>query len=246
MKEITVLIVDDEKLDREMLKTMISKNIPDMQVLGDAASAEEAVERIRDLQPEVVFLDINMPDRNGFEVVKDIQDLKTMPKIIFVTSYDKYAINAVKCAAFDYLLKPLKPEELLDCYNRYVKVRSEESMQKSVSALLKHLQRDKLLFTTRTGCFFIDPRTIVYVEADGNYSHIHLTDESKKTVTVNLGEILNMLGKGNFVRISRSAIINMKFLSELNKSEKNCILKVNDREYALHYHASFIQELLAP
>ena len=237
--------MDDEKLDSEMLKSLISKTIPDMHILGDAASADEAVARIRELQPEVVFLDINMPDRNGFEVVKDIQDLAAIPKIIFVTSYDKYAINAVKCAAFDYLLKPVKPEELLDCYNRYVKVRSEESMQKSVSALLRHLQRDKLLFTTRTGCFFIDPRTIVYVEADGNYSHIHLADESKKTVTINLGEVLNMLGEARFMRISRSTIINMKYLSELNKSDKNCILRVDDREYALHYHASFIQDLLA-
>ena len=246
MKEITTIIVDDEKLSREMLKKLVETHIPDMEILGEASSAESAVELIREHNPEVVFLDISMPGKSGFDVVKEIQDFKDIPKIIFVTAYDKYAINAVKCAAFDYLLKPVNTEELLDCYNRYMKVRSANSVHKSVDALLKHLKRDKLSFTTRTGCFFIDPRTIIYIQADGNYSHIHLTDGTEKTVTVNIGEILTMLGENNFSRISRSTISNLKCLSELNKSDKTCILKVEEEEVPLHYHPSFIHDLIAP
>jgi len=245
MKEITAVIVDDEKLARELLKSLIEKHIPDLVITGEAGSADEAVELIRNTGPEIIFLDINMPGKNGFEVVGEIQDLSVIPKIIFVTSFDKYAINAVKCAAFDYLLKPVKAEELLDCFTRYLRVRSEENIHKSVDALMKHLKRNKLLFTTRTGCFFIDPRTIIYVQADGNYSHIYLTDGSKKTVTVNIGEIITMVDEAKFTRISRSTIINNTFLSELNKSDKTCILRAEEEQYVLRYHPSFIQELLA-
>lgn len=244
MKEITSIVVDDDKLSRVVLKTMITANIPDMGIIGEAGSADEAISLIRELQPEVVYLDINMPDKNGFDVVREIQDMQVIPKIIFVTAYDKYAINAVKCAAFDYLLKPVKAEELIDSYQRYLRIRSEENIHKSVDALLRHLKRDKLLFTTRTGCFFVDPRTIIYIQADGNYSHIYLSDGTKKTVTVNIGEITGMLDTNKFTRISRSTIINTKFLSELNKSEKSCILKVEDKKFSLRYHPSFIQELI--
>lgn len=243
MKPISGIIVDDEGFMREVLKKMISQHTPYVEILGEASSADEAVELIKNEHPEVVFLDIDMPEKSGFDVVAEIQNLQVLPKIIFVTSHDHYAIKAVKCAAFDYLVKPVKGEELVACCNRYLEIRSDLDIKKSIDVLLEHLEIGKLTFTTRSGCFFVDPEKIVYFAADGNYTHIILTNDTKKTVTLNIGSVYKMLNTPHFIRISRSIIINKKFLSEMNKSNKLCTLKVNDKDYTLRYHSSFIKDL---
>ena len=244
MKPISTIIVDDDKLAREIIRNIIKEHIPDLNILGEADSVDSALDLIYKVTPEIIFLDINMPDKNGFVLVNEIQSFSVLPKIIFTTSYDKYAINAFKCAAFDYLLKPIDINELVNCYKRYIKLREEENIQKSVDALLKHLKREKLLFNTRTGCFFIDPKMIIYCQADGNYTHIYLIDGSHKIVTINVGEVFSMLNNDKFARISRSIIINLEFLAEINKSEKTCILNVNSSMHNLKYHPSFIRGLI--
>ena len=116
MKPVSAIIVDDEKLARELLKKIIKEHIPDLKILGEADSVDAGIDLIYKVNPEVIFLDINMPDKNGFVLVKEIQNFSVLPKIVFTTSYDKYAINAFKCAAFDYLLKPINIDELVNCY----------------------------------------------------------------------------------------------------------------------------------
>ncbi|MCB2220020.1 MAG: LytTR family DNA-binding domain-containing protein [Bacteroidetes bacterium] len=244
MKPLKAILIDDDPVSRQLLKNMIHEHLKSLEVIAEADTALKAIEVIRKEDPDLIFLDINMPGDNGFYVVNKIQQFERVPEIIFVTAYDEFAIDAFKCAAFDYLLKPVKELDLIKCYNRLLLSKRNHKLHPSIEILNQQLIQNKLQFNTREGCLFIDPKTILYLQADGHYTDIFLQSEKSKTVTLNIGKIEEKLNSQSFYRISRSVIINKRYLAEINRKDRICILMHNEKEYKLKFHPSFIKNLL--
>ena len=227
MERITAIIVDDEPAARDLMASLLS-DFADIQVLAKDSNVRKAIGSICKYNPDLVFLDIDMPKKNGFDLIREIREYDINPTIIFVTAFNQYAIEAIKHAAFDYLVKPVDIDDLKQSIERYkVECKSSSSLDR-IENLLQALQEEKLKFSTRTGYIFINPADIIYCQATGNYTNLFLVNDEKQTVTVNIGRIEHLLPETKFLKINRSVIINKQFLAEINRKDKKCTLRVND------------------
>lgn len=223
---IRVLIIDDEPEVQDLLSILL-RDYPGLEVAGQASGVDEAVQMTLDQNPDIVLLDIQMPGKDGFTYLEELRSLHLYPGIIFVTAYENYAIRAIRNAAFDYLLKPIRKEELFQSIQRFAEY-LERDRKDDISRLIKLLQQPKpgrFKLNTRTGYFFVDPLDIMFLEADGNYSHIRLISGKSEITTMSLGTIEKLLEIHSFLRISRSYIINMKYISKVDRRENLCVLE---------------------
>lgn len=220
--KVKVLIIDDEHLARETIQLLL-KNNPSIEVVGECRDGAEAVEKIVELRPDLVFLDIQMPELNGFEVIEKVGP-ENMPAVIFATAFDEYAIQAFDAHALDYLLKPydddrfdraldrallqLKQKELGSLSERLTALMEEGKIEEENEAL------DRIMIKERGGVVFIKTEDIDFVEAAGDYVVLyvgkkkHMTRESMTKMAVKLGS-------KDFVRIHRSTIVNLERVKEL-------------------------------
>lgn len=231
-KKITAIIVDDEQGARDLLENLLS-DFREIEIISKEQNVDNAVKTIIDNTPDIIFLDIEMPRKNGFDLVYEINKHNINTTIIFVTAYNKYAIEAIKCAAFDYLLKPVDPDEIQQTLNRYKLEKQNYNLSDKIEKLRCFLQPEKLKFSTRAGFILINPEDIVYCEAEGNYTNMYLTNGRKEFLTKQLGQIESGLPDNPFFRISRSVIINMNFLSSVNRKSKTVILLNSIQEIEL-------------
>jgi two-component system LytT family response regulator len=210
--------------------------------VATADSADSGLESIMKFNPDLVFLDIRMPIKTGFDLVSELRNLNLDPVIVFVTAYDEYAIQAFKVTAFDYLLKPVDPDALADTLNRYSGSRAATDFRQKVDHLLHHLHHDdRIRVNTRSGFLLIDPAEIAYVLADGNYSEIFFSLTQSEVVTINLGSLLEMLPDGHFLRLSRSAFVNRAFLYRVDRKKRICELRKDGVVIQLDVTRDFIR-----
>ena len=180
-KTITAIIVDDESDAREILRSLLNK-YPEIEIVSRDANVTEAYNSINEKHPDIVFLDIELSEtESGFDLLAKLKQ-EHKPTIIFVTSYNEYAIKAFEFAAFDYLLKPVDPDRLDQCIERYKNEKQNKDLQKQISDIFTCLNKNKIKFNTRTGFVLIDPKEIVYCESDKNYSEIILNNGKKELV----------------------------------------------------------------
>jgi two-component system LytT family response regulator len=172
-----------------------------------------------------------------------LREYNLTPTIIFITAYNQYAIEAIKYAAFDYLVKPVDIDDLEKSIERYKKERNSAPSLDRIENLLQALQEEKLKFSTRTGFIFINPSEIIYCQAHHNYTDLIMTNDKKHTVIVSIGRIKNKLSEAKFIKINRSVIINKQYLTEINRKEKKCILRVNDEDISFCMPKKYISEL---
>ena len=222
---IKLIIIDDEPEVRDLLNIFL-RGYPGVQVAGLASNVDEAIQLTADINPDLVLLDIQMPGKDGFQYLEEINRMNFTPGIIFVTAYENYAIRAIRSAAFDYLLKPVKKRELYDALDRF----SERNRNRhydftELMNVLNNSRPDKLKINSRTGYIFINPEEIVLVEAEGNYSNIKLISGKTEISTLNLGVLEKELDGGTFLRISRSFLINMKYVSRVDRRKNLCELE---------------------
>lgn len=215
----TAIIVDDELDAREMLAELL-KEFPEIDVVSKSASVNEAIDAIMACQPDLIFLDIDMPDKDGFALANYIRKHKIDTAIIFVTAFNQYAIDAFKVAAFDYLLKPIDPSELHKTIERFKSDYSRQHLSEKLDRLALVLSPEKIRFNTRTGFILIDPKKIVYCEADGNYCKLYLDSGKTESITRQLGYLEEQLNHNVFIRISRSVIINKNFISSFDRTTR--------------------------
>ena len=163
------LIIDDERLARKELNTLLQAH-REIEVIGEAVNAEDAFNQIHRLNPDVLFLDIQMPGKNGFEL---LEQLDSVPKVIFTTAFDEYAIKAFEINALDYLLKPIQPERLADSIQKLLKEEyQEESKSKDIrSRKLTH--DDQVFVKDGEKCWFVRLADVRYFESDGNYIKVY-------------------------------------------------------------------------
>lgn len=234
------VIIEDEEESLQLLEKLICKN-GHAEVTGSTTNPEEAINLILTVEPDIVFLDIKMPGKSGFEILDDLRKIKRHPYIVFTTAYNEFAIKAFEYAAFDYLLKPIEPQRLSDTI-----IRCMEALRSGIAQRTDELLSTfkKLIFRNQSGIVFIDQDEIVYVEAEGNYSIFHLCNNKTETVTMNLGKVEEQLADHPFFRISRSFLINISFIKKLNTKQLNCTLAKNGFEFKCDISRDRIHDLL--
>lgn len=229
MSEIKAIIVDDEQHCIDALKTMLQKKCPEVTVLGGVNSVKDAKELIMDVQPDVVFLDVEMPHQNGFELLKMFDKINF--DVIFTTAYEQYALKAIKFNALDYLLKPFSVKELQDAIQKCVSRRNAaaNSAQPDVvtSPLEVFLQNMKTLHQTHkkialptiNGLVFMPVQNIVRCESTGNYTRIFFTDKKNLMVSRPLKEFEELLTDVDFFRVHNSHLINLQQMQSYIQGE---------------------------
>jgi len=240
---ISALIVDDEERARNLLEKLLTR-IPGIVVCGKASSADEALEMVIANVPDLVFLDVQMPEKNGFQLTEYFKKYLLNTTVIFVTAHAEFAINALKVSAFDYLLKPVMMNQLTETILRYRAERRHASQERKVDQLLELANKPcKLKFNTRTGYILVSPAEIMYCEADVNYSSLFFSHDNREIVTMNLGRLEEILAPYSFYRISRSILINTAFLKKADRQKKKCLLVKAEDKVLLDIPPNHIREL---
>src|SRR6187551_1890107 len=220
MKKIKVLVADDEPLARERLSGLLSQE-PDIEVVGQARDGEEAVTAIHDDSPDLVFLDVQMPQMSGFDVIEAVGSEK-MPLVIFVTAYDQHALKAFQVRALDYVLKPFDRERFQEALQRaraHIQRDETGDLGRRLLALVKDLRRDqprtdRLVVKSGGRLFFLRADEIDWVEAAGNYVRLHVGSTSY-LLRETMNAIESRLDPEKFFRIHRCRIVNMERIQEL-------------------------------
>jgi two-component system LytT family response regulator len=238
----TALIIEDETAAREYLKTLLAA-YRDIVILGEASSLEEGVKLIVKHKPGLLFLDVELGSRTGFELLHEIFLLHLHPAVIFTTGFDKYAIEAIRHSAFDYLLKPIDPAELEKVVLR-LRGSGIDSGKERLESLLEHLDNQKkLLFNVRSGTIFIDSEEIFYCEADGNYTYMYLAGHRKEYITCQIGHVIDLLPQDGFIRLGRSLVISRHRLARIDRLKKQAFFEKNGEICTLELGQRQLREL---
>lgn len=234
MKQLRVIVVDDEADGIAALSKMLRLNCPEAEIIAACNNAETAAQQILALKPDVVFLDIQMPGKNGIEMLAEMQERKF--EIIFVTAHNEYMLQALQFSAADYLLKPVDEDRLVEAVNR-VKDRLEQKNEPAnIDVLLHNLQKTnqlhemKLVVPTFKGFSVLKLEEIVVCEAEKNYTVFHL--QHKKTITVSrtLLEYEKILHNTSFFRVHKTFMINLQHVVEYQRGEGGLVVMDNGME----------------
>ncbi|MFN8154745.1 MAG: LytTR family DNA-binding domain-containing protein [Bacteroidia bacterium] len=217
MNKIRAVIVDDEQSGRDSLRRLLEENCRDVEVVDQAGSVDQAVEVIRLHNPDLVFLDVEMPRGSGFELLKRID--RPSFKTIFVTAHNHYAIKAIKFSAADYLLKPVDVDELIASVDHVKTMHSDwPSRYSNISDALDPGKKSKLAVPVKDGFVFISPDEIIRLQADGSYTHIYTANE-KYTASRNIKEYEDLLHDRGFFRAHHSHLINLSHVRNFSRNE---------------------------
>lgn len=224
------IIVEDELHSRDFLKNIISEFCPRLMVVALAANVAEGVAAIREHQPELVFLDVEMQTGTGFDLLRQFPDPQF--NVIFTTAYDHYAMKAIKFSAVDYLLKPIEIEELQAAVDKWITKKTTADNKKSVEVLLQNLQsvqknQQSIGLSTAEGLEFVPLHEITHIESSGPYSHFFIKGRPKIIVSRHLKEFEMLLGEHGFFRAHNSHIVNLKEVKKYLKSDGGIIV-MND------------------
>ena len=226
--KIKSIIVDDNPLNIEVLSDLLKEGYKQIQLAGTAANGKEALDLISSEKPDLVFLDVEMPDMNGFEVLAALKEISF--KTIFVTAHSHYAIQAIRFNALDYLVKPIKQMELDEAIKRFLSNRKEEFQEQievALSNLNKKEVKDQVLYLpTQEGGLRMTLRNIILIQGDRNYSTFHLVNNKTKISSKTLGHFGEILKDKGFFRCHRSYIVNRCHIS--HKSREGFILTTGD------------------
>ncbi|MBZ0242624.1 MAG: LytTR family DNA-binding domain-containing protein [Bacteroidales bacterium] len=223
------IIVDDEAKSRNTLIASINNHTPQIEIVADATSVVEALKKIKEHQPDILFLDVQLPDGSGFDILELLPNLSF--KIIFVSAYDKYAIEAFKFSAIDYLLKPVEPELLIKAVDRLSKESKLESLEGKLNVLLSNRnQVKKIALPSTNGLELVKVKDIIYCQADVNYTIFHLADNKQILVSKPLKEYDEILSPQGFYRIHQSYLIKLGYVKKYVKGEGGTVILENGKE----------------
>ena len=199
------IIVDDERLARKELSSLLEK-FSNVEIVGEAANADEAETMIAEKRPDLLFLDVNMPGRTGFEL---LESLDPAPQVIFVTAYDEHALKAFEVNALDYLLKPIDPERLEAAVNKL-----QESQESSEDQRKELHEDDQVFLKDGEKCWFVMLKEVRYFESEGNYIRVRFSDQ-KPLVLRSLNKLEEKLDPHIFFRANRKHIVNLRWVEKI-------------------------------
>ena len=215
MQKFRAVIIDDEEDSRSNTKNMLQNYCPEIEVVGEAASGPDGKLKIQELKPHVVFLDINMPGMNGFQMLEGIYNRDFC--VIFLTAYSEHGITAVKAGATDYLLKPLMLSELQGAIRKVVQ--HYEAKGAATGGKPDVADKNLVLINHSKGFTLVDFKDIVWLEANDNYTNLFLNGQKKIIASKTLKEFELILPTNDFFRIHRSALINVNYVKEYSNNE---------------------------
>lgn len=220
-----VLIVDDEQAARVVISEMIDIHCPDVLVVGEAQSVATGVEQISALKPDIVCLDIRLPDGTGFDLLKMTPPLSF--EVIFLTAHEEFALEAFKVNAQDYLLKPFEPEALVEAIEKCAK---QISIERKMEALLEKqsgIQNERVVLKTSDSFFVVSPDDIIWCESDAGYTTFHLKSGKNIVLSKTLKKVEEYLMLPYFLRIHQSILVNLRHISVVHRG-KNTFVELSD------------------
>lgn len=221
---IKTIIVDDEYNAREFLEKLLTRYFPNkFLILDKCESVDEAIVAIGKFNPELVFLDIQMPNKNGFQLFKELEKVKF--EVIFTTAHSEFAIDAIKCSALDYLLKPINYIDLLETIKKYNDKQNKASQEEKLKLLLENIdtgssEYNKIALPTENGFELLKTNAILYCEADSNYCKIVCLDGRNIVLSKTLKYIEELLPSSIFQRIHKSYLVNLNYVNRFSKADE--------------------------
>lgn len=226
---VRAILIDDEPNAVGLLALRLSQHCPQVDVVASCTNSHKAVQAILDHRPDLVFLDIEMPQMNGFQLLEAVAGVSF--SLVFVTAYDKFALKAFRYSAVDYLLKPIDTQELIQAVHRV------EKQHKTAPEQIDHLKSqlgthgknlpDRIALPYQNGVAFVDMKDILYCESDDNYTKFHLGDGQYHLVTKSLREIQELLEERDFLRVHRQYLINLNHIKKFVKGEGSYVVMSN-------------------
>lgn len=224
---IKTVIIDDEYNASEFLEKMLKRYFPNkFHICKTCENIDDAVIAIEEHQPDLIFLDIQMPNKNGFELFKEIKEINF--EVIFTTAHSEYAIDAIKRSALDYLLKPINYIDLLGAVNRFEQKNKKENQETQLNILIENIDsgdtaHKKIAIATETGFEFVKFNTIIYLEAQNNYTKFYLTNGTSITTSKTLKHFEEILPSELFFRIHKSYLVNMNFIKRFTRGDEQFV-----------------------
>lgn len=215
MQKYRAVIIDDEEDSRSNTRNMIQNYCEEIEIVGEADNGPEGKKKIQELKPQVVFLDINMPGMNGFQMLEGIYNRDFC--VIFLTAYSEHGITAVKAGAIDYLLKPLMLSELQGAVKKVVQY--YETKSSTPSPAKPEENKNLVLINHSKGFTLVDFKDIIWLEASDNYTNLFLNGQKKIVASKTLKEFESILPDVDFFRVHRSALINIHYIKEYTNNE---------------------------
>lgn len=217
--QIQAILIDDEPDCLDLLNWQIANHCPELKVIAQCSSAADGLETIRSAKPDVVFLDVEMPFMNGFQLLEQLPEINF--DLIFTTAYDRYAIRAIRYSALDYLLKPIVAAELRGAVHRLIEKRQDPKRENAMFETLLHNLRQtgpqRIFVTNRDGMFYVEIPQLVFLQANNNYTFLHLKNQKRLLVPKTLKHFEDVLEGSGFFRVHASYLINRAEISSLNK-----------------------------
>lgn len=230
MQDLTAIVIDDEKNSREAFIKKLQTHCPNVQLLCECSNGKEGIDAINTLKPQIVFLDIEMPQMNGFAMLQQLT--KKEFHLVFTTAYNQYAIEAIRFSAFDYLVKPVDVNELINTINRIKQKEAAEHTGEKLDVLIAHLvdeksKPSKIAIATMEGIDFVSMEDIVYLEAVGNYTTVHIKNGKPILASKTLKEFEDILPANRFCRVHNGSMVNVAFIQKFIKGDGGQIVLSN-------------------
>lgn len=217
---LSALIIDDEKNGRENLSGLIKSHCPQIKMVGEANSVTQAIREIQEKQPQLIFLDIEMPGGNGFQLLEHFKDFPF--EVIFVTAYDNYAIKAIRFSASDYILKPINLNELIAAIDKVSQRISNQDENQRIRQLYQntlHPANPKIGLPTVDRVEFVEVKSIIRCQGESNYTHLYFTDKKPLLVAKSLIEFEELLAEYGFIRIHKTHLVNLHHVCSFTKND---------------------------
>jgi two-component system, LytTR family, response regulator len=229
---ITAIIIDDEQASIDVLKIKLSRFCPQINVVGEADDPMQGLTLIRSLKPNVVFLDVEMPEMTGFELMNEMDMYSS--EVVIITAHQHYSIKAIRKDAFDFLLKPVDVDELVEVVNRLVLKEAQKKVTEKNTSNWTKLQTDfnKIILPTGKGFIFSPINDIIRLESFGCYTNLHMASGQKILSTKSIGDYEEMLAAYHFLRVHHSHLINLNYILEYQKSDNILVMNADGRETA--------------
>jgi two-component system, LytTR family, response regulator len=237
-KKLSALVIDDETPALEQLSILLNES-EQIEIKGKLNSTKNALCFIEEHSPDVLFLDIQMPHQSGIDFLKTLSQHENSPHVVMVTAYHDYMLEAFRNNAFDYLLKPIDRKELNVCIERLAN-KPNGKIKQDLTKLLMQLN-NKITVPGVYETHFINTDNILYLQADGRYADIQLTCGKTIKTCRNLGVLFNEMKHKNFIRISRSCVINTNYLVKLNTGNKTLLLEANGTSKEVSFSIRYLK-----
>ena len=222
------VLIDDEMQSVELLARELGAQCPQVQVVGKTTSSQEGLRLIQVLQPDIVFLDIEMPQMNGFQLLEKVGEI--FFQLVFVTAYNEFAVKAFRFSALDYLLKPIDVDELQAAVGKAARQQRIDGRQLQMlqGQLQHHQMMNKIAVPYQNGIVFLALKEIVYCEADNNYTKVLATDNRQYLLTRTLKEVAEVLDERYFLRVHRQYVVNLDQIKMYVKGEGQYLIMTNN------------------